>query len=142
MLADLYNARSVRLMLNGEGMDRYIDIFHRNAADDANAAELLLLPGWEGNMNVKWLRRIKATEEPTHTKDETSKYTDLLPDGKALLYAVPDGLIRFDLANTSGDRWLTTQDLGVTKSPMILAGSTIYFATDKPAFVRVGMPAP
>ena len=43
----------------------------------------LLLPGWEGNMNVKWLRRIKLTEGPTHTKDETSKYTDLQPDGKA-----------------------------------------------------------
>ncbi len=43
----------------------------------------LLLPGWEGNMNVKWLRRIKLTDGPTHTKDETSKYTDLQPDGKA-----------------------------------------------------------
>jgi sulfane dehydrogenase subunit SoxC len=43
----------------------------------------LLLPGWEGNMNVKWLRSLKITAEPTHTKDETSKYTDPLPNGKA-----------------------------------------------------------
>ena len=43
----------------------------------------LLLPGWEGNMNVKWLRRIKVTNGPTYTKDETSKYTDLLADGRA-----------------------------------------------------------
>ena len=43
----------------------------------------LLLPGWEGNMNVKWLRSLKITAVPTHTKDETSKYTDPLPDGKA-----------------------------------------------------------
>jgi len=43
----------------------------------------LLLPGWEGNMNVKWLRRIKLTDGPTHTKDETSKYSDLQRDGKA-----------------------------------------------------------
>jgi sulfane dehydrogenase subunit SoxC len=43
----------------------------------------LLLPGWEGNMNVKWLHRIKVTDGPTHTKDETSKYTDPMPDGKA-----------------------------------------------------------
>ena len=35
----------------------------------------LLLPGYEGNMNVKWLRRIKLTEGPAMTKDETSKYT-------------------------------------------------------------------
>ena len=43
----------------------------------------LMLPGWEGNMSVKWLRRLKAIDAPVHTKDETSKYTDLLPDGRA-----------------------------------------------------------
>src|SRR2546429_5664250 len=52
----------------------------------------LLLPGWEGNMSVKWLRRIKATGEPTHTKDETSKYTDLLPDGRALQFTFEMGV--------------------------------------------------
>lgn len=49
----------------------------------------LLLPGWEGNMNVKWLRRIKVTEGPTMTKDETSKYTISLPSGKALRFVFP-----------------------------------------------------
>lgn len=49
----------------------------------------LLLPGWEGNMNVKWLRRLKVTAEPTMTKDETSKYTDILPNGKALMFTFP-----------------------------------------------------
>jgi len=52
----------------------------------------LLLPGWEGNMSVKWLRRLKATEGPTYTKDETSKYTDLLPDGKALQFTFEMGV--------------------------------------------------
>src|SRR5690606_5095411 len=37
----------------------------------------------EGNTNVKWLQVIKVTDEPMMTRDETSKYTDLLPDGKA-----------------------------------------------------------
>ena len=46
----------------------------------------LLLPGFEGNMNVKWLRRIKVTDSPTMTKDETSKYTILQRDGKALQF--------------------------------------------------------
>ena len=49
----------------------------------------LLLPGFEGNMNVKWLRRIKVTEGPTMTKDETSKYTILEPGGKALQFVFP-----------------------------------------------------
>jgi len=52
----------------------------------------LLLPGWEGNMSVKWLRRIKLTDGPTHTKDETSKYTDLLPDGRALQFTYEMGV--------------------------------------------------
>jgi len=43
----------------------------------------LLLPGFEGNMNVKWLRRLHVTAEPAYSREETSKYTDLMPDGSA-----------------------------------------------------------
>jgi sulfane dehydrogenase subunit SoxC len=43
----------------------------------------LFLPGWEGNANVKWLRRLKVVDQPYMTREETSKYTDLMPDGRA-----------------------------------------------------------
>jgi len=43
----------------------------------------LVVPGWEGNMWVKWLRRLKIGDEPWFAREETSKYTDLLADGKA-----------------------------------------------------------
>jgi len=43
----------------------------------------LLLPGFEGNMSVKWLRRLKLGDQPFMTREETSKYTDLMPDGSA-----------------------------------------------------------
>ena len=43
----------------------------------------LLLPGYEGNANIKWIRRIKAIDQPNMSRDETSKYTDPLPDGTA-----------------------------------------------------------
>ena len=43
----------------------------------------LLVPGWEGNVNVKWLRRVKVLDRPAMTREETSKYTDLLADGTA-----------------------------------------------------------
>jgi len=43
----------------------------------------LFVPGWEGNVNVKWLRRVKVLDQPAMTRDETSKYTDLMPDGRA-----------------------------------------------------------
>ncbi len=43
----------------------------------------LMAPGWEGNVNVKWLRRLKLGDRPWHHREETSKYTDLMPDGTA-----------------------------------------------------------
>ncbi|AEI03904.1 sulfite oxidase Sox [Afipia carboxidovorans OM5] len=43
----------------------------------------LIVPGWEGNVSVKWLRRIKVGDKPWYTREETSKYTDLMPDGKS-----------------------------------------------------------
>ena len=43
----------------------------------------LVVPGWEGNMWVKWLRRIEVGDQPWHHREETSKYTDLLADGQA-----------------------------------------------------------
>ncbi len=43
----------------------------------------LFVPGFEGNMNVKWLRRLKVTDAPVYSREETAKYTDLLPSGKA-----------------------------------------------------------
>ncbi|MBC7145825.1 MAG: sulfite dehydrogenase [Thioclava marina] len=41
----------------------------------------LVVPGWEGNMWVKWLRRIEVTDEAVQSREETSKYTDTLADG-------------------------------------------------------------
>jgi sulfane dehydrogenase subunit SoxC len=81
---------------DGAGLDRSVPI--AKALDDAllvysqNGERLrpeqgyplrLLLPGYEGNMSIKWLRRIKLGKEPFQTREETSKYTDLMPDGKA-----------------------------------------------------------
>jgi sulfane dehydrogenase subunit SoxC len=46
----------------------------------------LLLPGWEGNINVKWLRRLELGMAPWMTRWETSKYTDPRPDHKADMF--------------------------------------------------------
>ena len=78
------------------GMDRSIPI--EKALDDAlvvyaqNGERLrpeqgyplrLFLPGFEGNTSIKWLRRLKLGDQPFQTREETSKYTDLMPDGIA-----------------------------------------------------------
>ena len=43
----------------------------------------LIVPGWEANMNIKWLRRLEIGSKPWFTREETSKYTDLMPSGLA-----------------------------------------------------------
>jgi len=49
----------------------------------------LFLPGYEGNISVKWLRRLKVTANPTFTRDETAQYTDTQPDGSSLMFTFP-----------------------------------------------------
>ena len=48
----------------------------------------LLLPGYEGNTHIKWLRRLEISDKPFMTREETSKYTDLLADGKARQFSL------------------------------------------------------
>jgi sulfane dehydrogenase subunit SoxC len=43
----------------------------------------LILPGWEAVLSVKWLRRLQAANRPVMARNETAKYTELLPSGKA-----------------------------------------------------------
>jgi sulfane dehydrogenase subunit SoxC len=47
----------------------------------------LLLPGFEGSANVKWIRRIELADRPFMTREETSKYTDPLADGTARMFS-------------------------------------------------------
>lgn len=55
----------------------------------------LLLPGYEGNMNVKWLRRIKLVEAPVMAINETKQYTILLASGKAWQFYYPQEVKSF-----------------------------------------------
>lgn len=52
----------------------------------------LLLPGYEGNTSIKWLRRLKVMANPAFSREETSKYTDLLPDGRAEMFSLTMGV--------------------------------------------------
>jgi sulfane dehydrogenase subunit SoxC len=52
----------------------------------------LIVPGWQGNVHIKWLRRIQIGDQPWFTREETSKYTELMADGNVrgftwLIYA-------------------------------------------------------
>lgn len=43
----------------------------------------LIIPGWEGNVNIKWLGRLHVVDQPYMSAFETAAYTDLMPNGKA-----------------------------------------------------------
>ena len=44
----------------------------------AGLSDAAFLPGWEGNISIKWLRRLEVSDQPYYTREETSKYTDLI----------------------------------------------------------------
>ena len=49
----------------------------------------LIVPGWEGVLNVKWLRRLQVTNRPVMARNETSRYTELQPSGKSRMFTFP-----------------------------------------------------
>jgi sulfane dehydrogenase subunit SoxC len=46
----------------------------------------LVVPGWEGNVCIKWLQRLHVADQPSMTREEAAGYTDLMPDGKARMF--------------------------------------------------------
>ncbi|NOX52190.1 MAG: sulfite dehydrogenase [Gammaproteobacteria bacterium] len=49
----------------------------------------LFLPGYEGNASVKWLSGLRLSSQPAMSRQETSKYTDLLKDGRSQMFTFP-----------------------------------------------------
>ncbi len=48
----------------------------------------LFVPGCEGNISIKWLQALKVQKTPAYTRDETSKYTDTLKDGRSEMFSL------------------------------------------------------
>ena len=51
----------------------------------------LFVPGWEGNISIKWLTQLKLTTTPSQFRDETSKYTDTMEDRSSMQFTFPMG---------------------------------------------------
>ncbi|MNY05542.1 Oxidoreductase molybdopterin binding domain protein [compost metagenome] len=49
----------------------------------------LFVPGWEGNVSVKWLHRLEVSDSPVFSKDESGLYTRILSDGDILAFGFP-----------------------------------------------------
>ena len=77
-----------------KAMDDVLVAYGQNgeAARPGNGYPLrLIVPGWEGNVNVKWLRRIKVVDRPYMTRMEAPDHTSLLPSGKARQFLLRHG---------------------------------------------------
>ncbi len=70
----------------------------------------LFVPGWEGNISVKWLTQLKLTSEPSQFRDETSKYTDTIPGPKSLQFTFPMG-VKSLITTPSGQMSLDQQGI-------------------------------
>ena len=70
----------------------------------------VLLPGYEGNISVKWLRRLKLSDIPLMTRDETSKYTDLQKNGTSEMFTLEMG-VKSVITNPSGGQSLQRNGL-------------------------------
>jgi len=52
----------------------------------------LLVPGWEGIVNVKWLKDLQVTEQPLMSRFDTVSYTDLQKNGSAERFSFEMGV--------------------------------------------------
>jgi len=76
---------SVSLPLNKLPADTLVALYQNGEAlRSANGYPArLVVPGWEGIANIKWLRSIQVTDKPLYSKFDTVSYTDLGADGIA-----------------------------------------------------------
>jgi sulfane dehydrogenase subunit SoxC len=70
-LQKLYDDAIIALYQNGE-----------RVRPDQGYPMRLFLPGYEGNMNVKWLHRMEISDIPSQSKDEQSLYAEYTKDNK------------------------------------------------------------
>lgn len=68
----------------------------------------LFVPGWEGNVSVKWLTQLKLTNAPSQFRDETSKYTDTLKNRKSRQFSFPMD-VKSIITSPSGQMKLSRQ---------------------------------
>ena len=52
----------------------------------------LLVPGWEGIVNVKWLRSFQLTDRPLMSRFDTVSYTDLQKNGQSERFTFEMGI--------------------------------------------------
>ena len=52
----------------------------------------ILLPGYEGNMNVKWVTSLQVASQPAYTRDESGAYSDPLADGNVVRFSFVMGV--------------------------------------------------
>lgn len=107
----------------------------------------LLVPGFEGNMNIKWLRRLHVADAPGYTREETAKYTDLMADGRARKFSFvmeaksiitqPSGTHRLTRHGTHEMRGIAWSGRGrITRVDVSVDGGDTWYEADLPSTVH------
>jgi sulfane dehydrogenase subunit SoxC len=68
----------------------------------------LLVPGCEGSLSIKWLRRLKLSDRPSETREETARYTDLMRSGRSQQFGITMG-VKSVITHPSGGQTLWDQ---------------------------------
>jgi sulfane dehydrogenase subunit SoxC len=79
-------ARHARSLPLGKALDDVLVAYGQNGEalrPEQGYPLRLIVPGWEGNVNIKWLHRLHVLDAPAMLRDEAVSYTDLMPGGKA-----------------------------------------------------------
>lgn len=64
----------------------------------------LVVPGWEGIVNVKWIHRIQLARQPLMSRFDSVSYTDLQRDGRARRFTFEMGVKSVITTPSSGDQ--------------------------------------
>jgi len=108
LIADGYDASGVSVSIPMEKiMDDALVALYQNGEPvrpENGFPARLLVPGWEGIVNTKWLRSLFVSDKPAMSRFDTVSYTDLQKDGHIERFSFEMGIKSVITSPTAGDR--------------------------------------
>jgi len=108
LLVDGYDASGVAVSLPMSKMldDTLIALYQNGepVRPENGFPARLLVPGWEGIVNIKWLRALVVSDRPQMTRFDTVSYTDLQKDGSIERFSFEMGIKSIVTSPSPGEK--------------------------------------